>query len=76
MTARQVLNAQLVVDCGEGRASGRGSFTYTRPPRARYDCHRCGTREGPVTGPDAVIRFVAEIRSAHRDRCTAQEHRT
>jgi hypothetical protein len=44
--------------------------------RARYECLRCRTTEGPVYGPDDVTAFVASIRTDHSSRCTGpQEHR-
>lgn len=60
----------LFIDCGDGRETGQGQFTYRRPPRARYECLLCQTSEGPVTGAEAVKRFVATIRAEHHDRCT------
>jgi len=39
---------------------------------ARYDCHRCGATEGPVTGPSTVRAFVEHVRSVHASRCRAQ----
>ncbi|MFI0894867.1 hypothetical protein [Streptomyces sp. NPDC020983] len=41
-------------------------------PAARYDCHRCGTTEGPVTGPRPVASFVEHVRAVHAGRCSAQ----
>ncbi|MGE9696697.1 hypothetical protein ACQKFA_23440 [Streptomyces sp. CH6] len=38
--------------------------------RAKYECLRCRTVEGPVYGTDAVTAFVADIRTAHLARCT------
>jgi hypothetical protein len=41
-------------------------------PTARYDCHRCGTTEGPVSGPRPVRAFVEHVRTVHAGRCPAQ----
>jgi hypothetical protein len=41
-------------------------------PTARYDCHRCGTTEGPVSGPVPVRAFVEHVRAVHSRRCPAQ----
>lgn len=71
----QTVTAVLSIDCGDGRETGRGTFRYTRQPRAKYECLRCRSTEGPVTGPDAVRDFVARVRDVHRTKCTApQEH--
>jgi hypothetical protein len=40
--------------------------------RARYECLRCKTVEGPVFGPDDVKPFVDTIRTAHLSRCTGE----
>ncbi|GAA4663042.1 hypothetical protein [Streptomyces youssoufiensis] len=47
-----------------------------RPPRARYQCLRCRTVEGPVTGAPLVAEFVSSVRAVHAARCTPQEPRT
>lgn len=41
-------------------------------PRARYECRRCGTTEGPVSGAGPVADFVERVRDVHRGRCAAQ----
>ncbi|WP_228975011.1 hypothetical protein [Streptomyces sp. DH12] len=65
----------LYVDCGEGReirhGDRAGQITWRRQPRARFECLRCHTVEGPVTGPLAVQRFAATIRTTHRATCPA-----
>jgi hypothetical protein len=38
-------------------------------PAARYDCHRCGTTEGPVYGTAPVRSFVEHVRQVHAGRC-------
>ncbi|MEU7596408.1 hypothetical protein AB0B79_25760 [Streptomyces sp. NPDC039022] len=76
MTAVRVAGA-LFVDLGEGREDRRtGHIRWSRPPRARYECLRCGTTEGPVTGAAAVARFVATIRTTHPTRCTTTHEGT
>ncbi|GGW15836.1 hypothetical protein GCM10018980_51310 [Streptomyces capoamus] len=75
MTAR-VLVGGLFVDCGDGfenkNGDRAGQITYRRAPRARYECLRCQTVEGPVSGAAAVKRFVATIRTIHVCRTGAQ----
>jgi hypothetical protein len=65
----------LYVDLGEGReirhGDRAGQIRWTRQPRARFECLRCHTTEGPVTGPHAVREFVARIRADHRATCPA-----
>lgn len=72
--SRRIAGA-LFIDMGEGHAirSGdrAGQITYKQQPRARYECLTCRTVEGPVEGPVAVARFVAEIRTTHAARCGA-----
>jgi hypothetical protein len=69
MTGQRAIVGALFVDCGqayENKTGDRaGQITYRRQPRARYECLRCHTVEGPVTGPAEVKRFVATIRDAH-----------
>lgn len=65
MTARRITGA-LFIDMGQANREGH----YVRPPRARYECTACRRTEGPVTGPTAVARFVAEARAIHTTRCT------
>lgn len=66
MTGQRVTGA-LFVDLGVARPDG----TWTRPPRARYECVACHTTEGPVTGPYTVASFVARIQTDHRAACPA-----
>ncbi|WP_030798892.1 hypothetical protein [Streptomyces sp. NRRL S-337] len=72
MTARPqarrplVITGALYVDMGQQNHAGR----WVRPPRARYECLRCRTTEGPVSGAADVAQFVATIRAAHPTRCT------
>ncbi|MEU2730071.1 hypothetical protein ABZ650_20380 [Streptomyces griseoviridis] len=74
MTARRVSDA-LFIDCGTGyehkTGDRAGQITYTRQPRARYECVRCGYASPVVTGPDDVKRFVATARTSHRATCPA-----
>lgn len=71
MTGQQVADA-LYVDCGAGREDPEtGAVRYWTPPRARYECLRCGGQEGPVTGSVRVREFVATARAHHLARCTA-----
>lgn len=69
MSAPLWLDAALTVDLGEGfeikNGDRAGQIKYTRQPRAKYECLRCRTAEGPVTGAEAVKRFVATVRAAH-----------
>lgn len=75
--ATQVITAALFIDCGQGREDKTtGQITYSRPPRARYECLRCHTTEGPVTGARAVQAFVARIRTSHRATCPALQKGT
>lgn len=64
--------AALFVDMGQGRETGPGTFTYTKPPRAKYECVRCQTLVGPVTGAEAVKRFVLTAASDHWAICPAR----
>ncbi|WP_327337370.1 hypothetical protein OG384_14815 [Streptomyces sp. NBC_01324] len=57
--------AALFVDFGDDRGNDR------RPPRARYECVRCGYRSEIVTGPAAVAAFTATARDTHRTVCPA-----
>lgn len=63
------LDSALTVDLGEGfeikQGERAGQIKYTRQPRAKYECLRCQTLEGPVTGAAAVMRFTATVRAAH-----------
>lgn len=65
---RQEVMAALFVDMGVF-ASGR----WVREPRAKYECVRCQTTEGPVKGADRVREFVARIRTDHPLYCTANQ---
>lgn len=75
MSARQI-TAALFVDCGEGfeiRSGDRaGQIRWTRQPRAKFECLRCNTSEGPVSGPREVTAFVARIRTDHVCHATQQ----
>ncbi|APY88211.1 hypothetical protein DCW30_05670 [Streptomyces alfalfae] len=63
----------LTIDTGQGYEDREtGQIRYTRPPRARYECHECGTTEGPVAGSVRVREFVANVRTDHRARCSAR----
>lgn len=68
---------RLVVDLGEGREDRTRwqRLTYSRQPRAVYQCYRTGCThpvEGPVTGPEKVKAFTATIRVEHLARCTGE----
>ncbi|HEY8985708.1 MAG TPA: hypothetical protein VIU15_39820 [Streptomyces sp.] len=69
MTGIREVRAALFVDLGEGREIKKGDrasqIRWDRLPRARYECLRCQTTEGPVAGPAKVAKFVATIQSAH-----------
>ncbi|MCP3817805.1 hypothetical protein NLX86_06545 [Streptomyces sp. A3M-1-3] len=67
MTGRVEVTGALFVDLGHQLKDG----TWARPPRARYECLRCHTREGPVTGAVQVAGFVATARTDHRANCPA-----
>lgn len=60
--------AVLDIKCGEQDRLG----WWVVEPTARYDCHRCGTTEGPVTGARPVKAFVEHVKSVHAGRCPAQ----
>ncbi|MGW6481276.1 hypothetical protein ACWGDS_25845 [Streptomyces sp. NPDC055059] len=65
------ITGALYVDCGTGREDpATGRIRYFKPPRARYECLRCGGSEGPVIGAPAVREFVRDIRTEHHTRCT------
>jgi hypothetical protein len=74
MSAR--IDAALFVDLGESyeikTGDRAGQIRWTEQPRARFECLRCQTTEGPVTGPANVTRFVATIRGAHICRTRAR----
>lgn len=65
MSGRHIVGA-LFIDMGQANREGH----YVKPPRARYECTLRRHTEGPVTGPTAVARFVAEARAIHTTRCT------
>lgn len=77
MTEMRVADA-LFVDCGEGReikhGARAGQIRYTREPRARFECVRCGYASPTVTGPAAVRDFVANEPRDHRAVCPAIHH--
>lgn len=64
--------AVLDIKCGEQARDGR----WIVQPTARYDCHRCGTTEGPVTGLGPVKAFVEHVKRIHAGRCPAQTTQT
>lgn len=64
--------AELDIKCGEMDRSG----DWVVEPTARYDCHRCGTTEGPVTGLHPVRVFVEQVKAVHAARCPARTGRT
>ncbi|MFJ9027595.1 hypothetical protein ACIRQP_03565 [Streptomyces sp. NPDC102274] len=63
----QTVVAALTVDFGLDPDGKR-----VRPPRAKYECLLCQTREGPVHGDQDVTEFAASIRTDHPARCTAR----
>lgn len=69
MTGQQQINSALFIDCGEGfeikNGARAGQIKYTREPRARFECVRCRSVEGPVSGADRVKAFVASVRTRH-----------
>lgn len=62
-TQLQEVVSVLRIDAGE---------PGVRQPNASYQCHRCHTTEGPVSGRDTVITFVETVSDVHRTRCAAQ----
>ena len=80
MTGRLTVADALFVDLGEGReikhGDRRGQITYTRQPRARFECVRCGYASPTVTGPAAVRDFVANEPTDHRAVCPAIHNTT
>lgn len=62
-----VVVAVLHINCGEFSRGGH----WIREPTARYDCHRCGVTEGPVTGARPVAAFAEHVKRIHRERCSA-----
>lgn len=79
MTGQQRVLDALFVDLGEGReikhGDRAGQITYTRQPRARFECVRCDYASEIVTGAAAVRDFVANEPTDHRAICPAT-HRT
>ncbi|MFD5632421.1 MULTISPECIES: hypothetical protein [Streptomycetaceae] len=75
MTALQRVNDALFVDLGDGyeikHGDRAGQITYTRQPRARFECVRCGYASPVAVGAPAVKRFVATARTEHRQICLA-----
>lgn len=80
MTGQQRVLDALFVDLGEGReikhGDRAGQITYTRQPRARFECVRCGYASEIVTGAAAVRDFVANEPADHRAVCPATTNRT
>lgn len=76
MTGQRAVAGGLFIDCGDGfenkNGDRAGQITYRRAPRARYECLRCRTVEGPVSGAVEVKRFVATIRTSHMCRAGEQ----
>lgn len=65
---------RLVVDLGEGCEDRTRwqRITYSRQPRAVYQCYRPGCTnpiEGPVSGAAEVKAFSESIRTTHIARC-------
>lgn len=75
MTGRLTVADALFVDLGEGfeikDGDRAGQIKYTRQPRARFECVRCGYASPTVTGPAAVRDFVANEPTDHRAVCPA-----
>lgn len=69
---QQQLYAALHINCGKAGRDGR----WITPPHACYQCLRCHTTEGPVTGEAAVRAFVTTIRETHRATCPAHQKGT
>ncbi|WP_372352670.1 hypothetical protein [Streptomyces sp. KL116D] len=75
-----IVTGVLTIDAGQGYEDKEtGQIHYRTPPRAKYECGLCLTREGPVYGVAPVRDFVREIRTGHRARCrpattTATQH--
>ena len=80
MTGRLTVADALFVDLGEGReikhGARAGQITYTRQPRARFECVRCSYASPTVTGPAPVRDFVANEPTDHRAVCPAIHHTT
>jgi hypothetical protein len=80
MTGRLTVADALFVDLGEGReikqGDRAGQITYTRQPRARFECVRCGYASPTVTGAPQVRDFVANEPRDHRAVCPAIHHTT
>ncbi|MEU2111856.1 hypothetical protein [Streptomyces sp. NPDC019507] len=73
MTPAVEITGALFIDCGDGfeirKGDRAGQIVYRREPRARFECLRCRTTEGPVSGPADVREFVANVRTDHLTRC-------
>jgi hypothetical protein len=80
MTGRQKVRDALFVDLGEGheikQGDRAGQIKYTRQPRARFECVRCGYASPTVTGAPQVRDFVANEPRDHRAVCPAIHHTT
>ena len=76
MTGQRTVTGGLFVDCGDGfeikQGDRAGQVKYRGTPRARYECVRCQTVEGPVSGAAKVREFVATIRDRHV--CSTNTH--
>jgi hypothetical protein len=79
MTGRLAVADALFVDLGEGheikQGDRAGQIKYTRQPRARFECVRCGYASPTVAGAPKVRDFVANEPRDHRAVCPAI-HRT
>ncbi|MFD5508291.1 hypothetical protein ACFWIB_11005 [Streptomyces sp. NPDC127051] len=74
MTAQQAVTATLGrIPDGPATTVTGALFVDMANIRARYECLRCGRREGPVSGTDVVVAFVRSIRTDHHTRCLPQE---
>lgn len=75
MTGRMEVHDALFVDLGEGfeikDGDRAGQIRWTRQPRARFECVRCGYASPTVTGAPAVRDFVANEPTDHRAVCPA-----
>lgn len=75
MTGQQRVNDALFVDLGEGYeikdGDRAGQIRWTRQPRARFECVRCGYASPTVTGAPKVRDFVTNEPRDHRAVCPA-----
>lgn len=80
MTGRMTVADALFVDLGEGfeikDGDRSGQIRWTRQPRARFECVRCGYASPTVTGPPQVRDFVANEPTDHRAVCPATQDTT